>query len=256
MSTTPDAEPPGPTLFLGAHPDDETIAMGVAIAHAARAGHDVHVAWLTAGTSSAVRDVLNGVEPSDYWGTVRHDPAAEGYEPLDADAFGRARLTEANNALRQLATGYPGSVTIHGCLDLIDGQVTVDDAQSRLAALCRRIAGSGPIRLRTHTWRAEFDEHPDHVAAGTAARNLQTADPQTFPDVRYYVLPDRWATVENSAIEFQWERPEDNGVAARLVNACRAYNAWSPPLTFAIGYHSVPEFFDQLLARPGSLFHS
>ena len=246
-----------PTLFVGAHPDDETLGMAVAIAHEVRAGQNVHVAWLTAGTSSAVRDVLNGLEPSDYWGTVRHDPATEGYQPLDIGAFGRARLNEAGNAVRQLATGYAGSLTIHDGLGLIDGQVTVADAQRLIIALCRRVAGQGPVRMRTHTWQPELDEHPDHLAAGAAVRSLQAADPATFGDVRYYVLPDRWTDAERSPVDPRWESPADSGVTARVINACRAYNAWSPAQgTFAIGYHSVPEFFDQLVGQPRSLYHT
>jgi N-acetyl-1-D-myo-inositol-2-amino-2-deoxy-alpha-D-glucopyranoside deacetylase len=44
----------GPLLFVHAHPDDETLATGVALAHHARLGHEVHVLTCTLGEEGEV----------------------------------------------------------------------------------------------------------------------------------------------------------------------------------------------------------
>ncbi|MFN8030467.1 MAG: N-acetyl-1-D-myo-inositol-2-amino-2-deoxy-alpha-D-glucopyranoside deacetylase [Dermatophilaceae bacterium] len=77
-------------LFVHAHPDDESIATGVAIGAYAAAGHDVHVLTCTLGEQGEV------IPPE-----LRH---------LDADhddALGEYRLGELRAALGQLgATGH------------------------------------------------------------------------------------------------------------------------------------------------------
>ena len=44
----------GALLFVHAHPDDETLATGIALAHYARLGHDVHVLTCTLGEEGEV----------------------------------------------------------------------------------------------------------------------------------------------------------------------------------------------------------
>jgi LmbE family N-acetylglucosaminyl deacetylase len=243
-------------VFVGAHPDDETLAMGVAIAEHARGGDDIHVAWMTTGTGSVMRAVLNGeADPVDYWGGVPHDPAAEGYEPLTVEAFGEARLRESTNAVRLLVTGYPGRLTIHGALGSVDGSVTVEEAEAAIGDLCARIGGG--VRLATHTYLEQVEEHPDHCAIGEAARRLREQAPQLVKDVRHFILPHRWVDLDPPPTEITWLEPGDQGVLARITNACRAFGAWSPTLgSYAIGYHSVEPLFQELLAKPRSAYHT
>src|SRR5687767_8913584 len=100
-STTPSHADPGPgqppaaaspVLFVVAHPDDETLAMGVSIAE--HAGENVHVLILTAGTGSSAINMINGTAYSAWCGCT-HNPATEGYSPLTVEQFGQARQTEA-----------------------------------------------------------------------------------------------------------------------------------------------------------------
>lgn len=240
-------------VFVGAHPDDE-MWMSVPIAEHLAAGQDVHVLWLTDGTASGVRSKLNGTGTATWWG-VLHDPAAEGYTTLDAAAFGAARVVEGTNALRQLATGYSGTLTIHRA-GLQDGQVTQAQAEAAILAVADTIAPNAPVRLKTHTWVPQLDLHPDHIAAGAAVKALGDANPTLYGDRRYYLLPAYWVDPDLNLVVEVWDYPTDTGISKRVVNACRAYAAWSPPYTFAIGMHSVPDMFTTIMTTPKALFHA
>lgn len=235
-----------PALFVAAHPDDETLAMGVAIAEHAAAGQDVHVLWLTRGDASNVRSQLNGTTASTWWG-LTHDPAVEGYAPLSAAEFAAARIAEATNAIRCM-----GDVIIHEA-GLADGQVTQADAEDAIVAVADQIAPGGAVRLKTHSHIV--DNHPDHLAAGNAVLALGDADPARFDDRRYYVLPIYWDDPRLSQVSESWDGPGSAEIAARVVNACRSYGAWSPPHTYAVGHHSVPGLWPPLMAQPRCLVH-
>lgn len=235
-----------PALFVAAHPDDETLAMGVAIAEHAAAGQDVHVLWLTRGQASGARDRINGDALSGWWG-VLHEPAAEGYTPLSPAAFGAARITEASNAVACL-----GAVTVHEA-GLPDGGVTQPDAEAAIVAVADQIAPGSAVRLKSHSHTV--DDHGDHLAAGNAVLTLGDTDPGRFSDRRYYVLPWYWADPRLAQVSWGWDGPADADVEARAVNACRAYGAWSPPHSYAIGWHSVPYLWPPLMDDPRCLVH-
>src|SRR5262249_40574059 len=77
-----------PWILVVPHPDDETLGAGVALAEKIAEGREAHILLLTRGTHSAVLQHINGARWSS-WCRTWHNPAAEGYEPLDADSFGR-----------------------------------------------------------------------------------------------------------------------------------------------------------------------
>ncbi|MEO3773411.1 PIG-L family deacetylase [Micromonospora sp. B9E7] len=235
-----------------AHPDDEVLGMGVALAEHLAAGQDVHLLWLSRGTASGARDQLNGTALSAWWG-VAHDPAAEGYQPLGVDEFGAARIAEGTAAVRCLAAGTVGTLTLHEA-GLQDGAITQADAEAAIVAVADRIAPGGPVRIKTHSHIV--DNHPDHIAAGRAARALHDGNPNRFGDLRQYILPPYWSDPRLSQVSESWDVPTDAGITQRVRNASRAYGAWSPALgSFAIGWHSVPSFFSTLDANPRCLLH-
>lgn len=242
-----------PALFVVAHQDDEVLATGVPIVEHLAAGQDVHVLWLTQGEASGVLASLNGTATSSWWG-VLHDPVAEGYAPLGPPELIAARAGEARTALRALASGLPGTLTVHQAT-LPDGGVTVAAAQAEILAVADAIAPGGPVRIKTHTHLV--DTHPDHLAAGQAARALRTADPVRFGDLRHYVEPPNWTSPLLSQVTESWDAPTNATVTARVVNGCRAYGAWAPQLgAYAVGYHSVyASHFAPLLATPRSMVH-
>lgn len=242
-----------PALFVVAHPDDEVLAGGVAIAEHVAAGQDVHVLWLSDGEESGALSVLNGVGVAPWWG-VAHVPAAEGYVPLTKATMAAARIAEAQTAVRCLSAGLSGTVTTHRA-GLPDGGVTVADAQAAILSVADLIAPSAPVRIKTHTH--VVDNHADHRNAGLAARALKTLDPARFADLRHYIEPPYWADPRLSQVAESWDTPGSAEITARVVNACRSFGAWGPDDDkYGIGYHSVyPTHFAPLLAAPRCLVH-
>jgi len=237
-------------LFAFAHPDDETLAAGVAIAAHVAAGHDVHVLLLGRSVTSAALGILNGESTSGYWG-VRHDPAAEGYAPLTPERFGRARLDECRRALDCLAAGRR-PVALHEA-GLADGY-GADAAAAAIRAAADAIRPAGRLALAGHS--PLVDDHPDHVAIGEAVARLGAREPARFGNPRHYVLPRYWSDARLSGIGRAWEWPADAGIRARARNAGRAYGAWAPPYSYAIGHHSVyGSMFAPLMRSPRSLYH-
>jgi LmbE family N-acetylglucosaminyl deacetylase len=248
--TVKTADPP-PALFVFAHPDDETLAASVAIAEHVKAGQDVHVLLLTEGRASGVLAQLNGAGVPAWWG-VPHDPAAEGYAELSPADFGAARVREAQVATQQLATGYSGTLALHQAA-LPDTGVTAAAALDAIRGTADEIGGGGPVRLKGHS--DVVDNNPDHVAIGQALRQLGAEDPTRFGGVRYYVLPMYWSDARLGQVAESWDGPADAGVSLRCRNAFRAYAAWSPPESFAIGYHSVPQAWPVIETNPRVMYH-
>lgn len=255
-------------LFVAAHPDDETLAMGVPIAeHVAAGVHDVHVLTLNRSTGSVVRDYLNGTTASSWWGThILHVPADEGYAVLDEPAFGDARIGERDRAVDCLRSGL-GPVTLHDAG--LTGGFSAAAAQAAILAVADAIAPAGVVWLKGHTYLVAaaphaVDDHPEHLAAGQAIVALKAADPVRFANTRHYVMPNKWT--DSAVMAFiqaqcgvgwpKWDYPSDAAIGERVVNAARAYGAWAPPASYAIGWHSVyGSMFAPLLAGPKGLFH-
>lgn len=255
-------------LFVGAHPDDETLAMGVAISEHVAAGHDVHVLTLNRSTGSVVRDYLNGVTASGWWGShILHVPADEGYAELGESTFGVARVGERDRAVGCLRSGL-GAVTLHEAG--LTGGFTVAEAQAAILATCDAIAPAPttPVWLKGHTYLVNaghpIDDHPEHITTGQAIEALGATDPTRFGNRRHYVMPNKWADAAVLAYITsvfgagwpKWDTPTDATISERVVNACRAYGAWAPPTSYAIGWHSVySTMFAPVLASPRCLYH-
>lgn len=238
-----------PALFVAAHPDDETLAMGVAIAEHVTAGRDTHVLLLTDGGTTSARAAINGTTVSPWWG-VTHDPAAEGYTALSEADCAAARIREAGNAIRALAS--PGTATVHRAL-LQDGAYTQGEVETAIVAVADLIAPGAPVHVKTHTWLV--DNHPDHLAAGLAAKALNLAQPTRFPAIRYYVLSTYFADPRLAQVSDTFDYPTGATITAKVRNACKAYGAWAPPETYAVGQHSVSGLFTTLTGNPRSLVH-
>lgn len=243
-----DGQEPGtlpPILFVAAHPDDETLAMGVAIAEST--SQNVHVLILTAGTASGALDMINGVTVSTWWGSLHH-PASEGYSPLTVAEFGQARQAEATNAVAALNP----SATLH-LGNLTDGQVTITSARNAILAVANSIT-SGPVRLKGHTYLTSVENHPDHLAVGNAIALMAAQSPTRFGNRRFYILPAYWNNVPAIAGK-AWDYPDNAYVWNRAEDAISAYAYWNPPNSYAIGAHSVPAMFNTLALSPKSLVH-
>lgn len=236
-----------PILFVVAHPDDETLAMGVPIAE--NPNREVHVLILTAGTGSGALAMINGQAPSTWWGGT-HNPAAEGYSPLSTTEFGQARQAEAVNAVAALRPGDPATVHLG---NLVDGQVSITDARMAILAVADSIS-SGPVWLKGHTYLTSVENHPDHLAVGNAIALLAGQFPTRFGNRRYYILPAYWTNVP-AITGKAWDYPDNAVIWNQVEDGISAYAWWNPPNSYAIGAHSVPAMFNTLALSPKSLVH-
>lgn len=233
-----------PIIFFTPHQDDETLFMGHAIAHHALAGREVHVVLVTDGRTSAARNAINGTASSPWWGGD-HYPGREGYATLDEATFSAARTAELRSACGQLGV-QPGNVHTAG---LSETGLTVAAVQAVIEAYRAAYPTAG---LYTMSWE---DAQTNHAACGTALRNLAQADPVHYDDCRWLIKPEHRASVAWSSTY---------GVPAALAaqvdvmveRAVMAYGAWNPVQgSYAIGWHSVPAYFEQVLAGEPNYIH-
>jgi LmbE family N-acetylglucosaminyl deacetylase len=239
-----------PALFIAAHPDDEVLGFGVALAEHVQVGRDTHLLWMTGGGTTSARQSINGATGNAWWGAV-HQPAAEGYAPLTVAECAAARIREGLNAVALLCSGAAGAATVHQA-GLNEGY-TAAQARAAITAVCDAIAPGAAVHLKPHSWLV--DDHPDHIAAGAAVKAMVAADPGRFDEPRYYVLPQYWSDPRLASVTESFDNPTDATIAQRVRNACRAYGAWSPPHTYAIGFHSVSGLLTTIQTNPRSLVH-
>lgn len=173
-------------VFFAPHPDDETLSMGVPIVRHVAAGRDVHVVAVTQGGAATARLEVNGTAPPPgLWG-VPHDPAQEGYAPLDVDSFCEARVREFKAACSALGV-RPDRVHVY---DLPDGAVRSADVKALIRA---DFAWPG---ASFKTMSARWSGHADHTACGTALRELQAEDPSIWGDGQWYVYRPQWPAAD------------------------------------------------------------
>lgn len=157
----------GPTLFLLAHPDDETLGSSTLLAALGGAAHVVHV---TDGAPRAMGDAA-------------HAGCAT------REAYAALRRRECAAALALVGIGA-GQQETWGVVD--------QEAWRDLAGLARRVADAlrarRPARVVTHPYEGG---HPDHDAVAFAARAacaLLRADGEEFPvlveQLSYHADPD------------------------------------------------------------------
>ena len=243
-------------LWVWAHPDDETIAAGLSLRQHLEAGRDCYVLILTRGTASGVLAILNGTGTSSVWG-MPHDPATEGYAPLDSTAFGAARIAETTDALRIIASGTGLTVTLlEG--GLTDQQVTKADAMAAVQAVYAQLCVPGEaLWLKTHTdilLNGAPLENVDHTAAAQACRQLAADQPAVFGNLRMYVEPEHWADAATVRTLSRIIPATGTHQAAATLDMYRAYQAWAPSVgRYAIGQQSVPGLF---ISPPENRYHT
>lgn len=241
-------------FFAFAHPDDEWLDACVAIAEHVAAGHEVHVVWLTGGDASGTINEINGIGVDPWWG-VQHRPTEEGYALLTPVTLAETRIAEASVAVRTLTAGLGVPVELHP-LGHPDGQLTVPIVRDALLELVNTVAPGESIRLKGHTWVPQLDEHTDHIAVGTAIKQLGDEDEDRFGDRRHYVAPNHWTDADLSLINPVWDTPSNADIRKRVIASAKAFAAWHPPHSYAVGRHSVSGLFDTVLSNPRSLFHA
>lgn len=187
-------------LFIHAHPDDESIATGVAIGAYAAAGHEVHVLTCTLGEQGEVI-------PPD----LQHLDADHG------DALGEFRLGEWQVALAALgATGHLLGFDESGATAYRDSGMAGSPSAARPDAFVNADAGAAIALARKVIEQVRPDvvityenqggyAHPDHIQAhriACAAVATFATPPRMYAVLtpRSWVAQDRaWLAAEVSA---------------------------------------------------------
>lgn len=234
-SPTPIPTPSGtPVLFVAAHPDDETLAMGTSIAE--HSGQNVHVLILTYGEASSAHNGLNAIL------------AGQGWPTLTQSEFAMARQTEAIRAVAALTTP---NAQLHFA-ELPDGGLTTASAKAAILSVANSLGSV--VRIKGHTYNSAVEPHPDHRAVGNAIVALAAEQPARFSDRRFYVLPHSWGytgTLPGKIVDY----PNDAVIRARVLDAASVYADWNPPNSYGIGMISTPDYFNALVADPKSVIH-
>lgn len=229
-----------PIIFYTAHQDDATLWAGHILAHHALVGRTVIIVCASDGSTSVIRNSLNGTDSNGFWDDW-HYPLREQIPYLSPADFAAARDREEVNA--DLALGALHE-NIH--LETDWRQPTLDVARAR--ELIERYAALYPDagHYTTH-W---LDSDPTHAALGAALRQLATdPDPVTrLVDCRWVVRPSQKLTIAHTE---QYIVPVTYADKARIMveHAVLAYKAWAPLQgMYAIGWHSVETYFKAVLA--------
>ncbi|MGL5864403.1 MAG: N-acetyl-1-D-myo-inositol-2-amino-2-deoxy-alpha-D-glucopyranoside deacetylase [Dermatophilaceae bacterium] len=179
-------------VFVHAHPDDESLTTGVAIAHLVARGHDVHVLTCTLGEEGEV------IPP-----TLAH---LEG----DGPALARHRLGELTAAVATLgATGHlltdpagePGGFRDSGMAGSTAAThrrawsgIPLDRATAAVRAV---IADLHPDVVLTYDASGGYG-HPDHVRTHDATRAALAAMGSDAPALLVVLTPRSWADADRA----------------------------------------------------------
>lgn len=222
-------------LFFVAHQDDELLTFGGPIISSLASGCETHVICCSQGERSSVRLVLGNGRTCPW-----HDD--EHSYTLNERAFTLARDSEFFDSC--LALGVPRHAI--GLLHkrFSDGMLSPWDAAEVMASYLDEYPGA---TIYTHTPLGGADQHRDHQALGIAALMLQLAGKA---DVRYFIDPyfvDGLAADDDAAPVVALDAAELEGAVDCLHAAAASYRLWDPASKrYAIGYHSVPDFYAAL----------
>ncbi|SNC62091.1 NADH-FMN oxidoreductase RutF, flavin reductase (DIM6/NTAB) family [Kytococcus aerolatus] len=191
-----------PVLALHAHPDDESLWTGVALATLAERGHPVHVLTFTLGDHGEVIPAglqhLEGAEGGAALAAHRRHELAAACAALGVQhrVVGEAPGVPDPGAVRWLDSGMVGSPQAEHPRALAGAPV--DELAAEVAAEIERV-GAGIVLT--------YDEHggyghPDHVAVHRAATTAVRRLPQDRrPELYAAVTPRSWAVADRRWVQ-------------------------------------------------------
>jgi LmbE family N-acetylglucosaminyl deacetylase len=243
-------------VLIEPHADDLLLSAGQAAAHFRGANYNLILVTMSPAGSGGVLDDLAGDVVCSSHG-YRHSPTLEGYiAPAEAD-FHDLRLAESRAALGSLAAAVSGT----GTVEHIDGGLAagfggpwgapptaagIADAKAVIKGLVDTHANGTTF---FHTM-SPTDDHPDHAACGQALRDLKNDPAYSYllGGSRFFVSRLYWNDADVIA-EGATTFPVTQSRKAEYDKACRiaakAYAAWQPPQSLAVGYHQVINQFYQ-----------
>jgi N-acetyl-1-D-myo-inositol-2-amino-2-deoxy-alpha-D-glucopyranoside deacetylase len=182
-------------LFVHAHPDDETLTCGIAMAHHVTRGDDVHVLTCTLGEEGEV--IPSGLahlegHPEDALGPHRHAELTEALRRigatmhvLGADAGRLSRFRDSGMA------GSPAAARADAF-----SAADVDEVGVLVADVMRALR---PEVVVTYDEHGGY-RHPDHIQTHRVTRRaLQLLDADELPASTYEILtPRSWAVQDRA----------------------------------------------------------
>ncbi|TCS92601.1 PIG-L family deacetylase [Hazenella coriacea] len=228
-----------PAIYYIPHQDDETLSMAIDIIKHVGAGREVICVLYTSGRGSVAQKVINGELSSGYWGGT-HNPDLEGYARLNDAAFTEARNNEFRSALGQLGVKPEN---IHICPLDLEGTFNKDSVKQLMLEYMAMYPVSGHKTMSYH------DGSISHAWAGQALNELYN-EGKTL-DARFFIARADWAKSLPGVI---YTATDDQ--KKKIQKAARVYEAWNPVAgAFAVGYHSVPAQFQEMLVNPQNKIH-
>lgn len=214
----------GPAIFFTPHQDDESLSMGANILAEHVAGRQVIVVDVTDGSGSKA------------FGLVNTRLVSEGYAALTKAQFVQGRYNEQAAAVN-LHLARDNASIVHE--NYIDNTLTVAQATT---TILKYVALYPDASFKTESW---LDLNPDHIALGTAMRNLCNTGQIPNGDCRFEQFRRYWTTMP---IAGSWIYGN-----VIVTSALAEYKIWNPSAgRYAIGWtYSVPQDFIDATADGG-----
>lgn len=190
-------------LFVHAHPDDETLTCGIAMAHHVARGDEVHVLTCTLGEEGEVIPPglahLEG-DPDDRLGPHRHGELTRALGRIGAVMHVLGADDAAGRLSRYRDSGMVGSPAASRARAF--AAADLDEAGALVADLVREVRPDVVVTYDEHGGYG----HPDHIQTHRVTRRaLELLDPADRPDRVYEILtPAGWAREDR-----QWLREAD-----------------------------------------------
>ena len=212
-------------LFVHAHPDDETLTCGVAMAHHVARGDDVHVLTCTLGEEGEVIPPglahLEG-DPADGLAPHRHGELERALARIGATMHVLGEDPSTGRLSRYRDSGMVGSPA--AARPEAFAGADLDEAGALVADVLRRLRPDVVVTYDPHGGYG----HPDHVQTHRVTRRaLQLLQPSDLPSRTYEILtPVGWAREDRDwlavatpavlATDAWWHHPDLGGVAPGL----------------------------------------
>lgn len=226
-------------LYFVPHQDDELLTMGIDICAEAQKGNDVHVVLCTDGSKSCVRSQLNNRQKCSMHSDHHH------YNLSEQD-FISARDAEFIASCRILGV-MPENIHILP-QRAVDGTLNVDFAEKIIMQYLQQYGADATVA--SIYFANGKNQHQDHKNLGLAVYHLWQMG--LIRQVKFFREPYCIAE-KNIKFTAKSASPE---IALRVCYASYSYGYWNPDANrYAIGYHSVPQDFENLRRKMKTYYH-
>jgi N-acetyl-1-D-myo-inositol-2-amino-2-deoxy-alpha-D-glucopyranoside deacetylase len=203
-----------PLLFVHAHPDDETLTTGLAMAHHARAGHPVHLLTCTLGEQGEVipPELTHlGADQDDTLGPYRREELRRAMAVLGVRHELLGERPEAGVLSRYRDSGMAGTPSAANPAAFVNADL--GEAASLVGQVIRRVR---PVAVVTYDREGGY-RHPDHVQAHrVTCAALTSLPPQDRPPLYAVLTPRSWAREDREWLaahvpDPRWDLPHPEG---------------------------------------------